>query len=44
MLAVFVIWRIRISDPVTREQRCEFDLATTAPTMVALTPKEKAGE
>lgn len=44
MLAVFVIWRIRISHPVTREQRNEFDLATTAPTMVALTPKEKAGE
>ncbi|WP_019171802.1 MFS transporter [Pseudaminobacter salicylatoxidans] len=44
MLAAFVIWRIRTSRPVPTVERSEFDLSTTAPTMVALTPQEKAGE
>ncbi|PWJ82241.1 putative MFS family arabinose efflux permease [Pseudaminobacter salicylatoxidans] len=41
LLASFVSWRIRTSAPVPREERSEFNLATTAPTMVALTPEEK---
>lgn len=40
LLAVFVARRIRTSKPVPREERSDFDLATTAPTMVALTPSE----
>lgn len=40
LLAAFVVWRIRTSDPIPREERSDFDLATTAPTMVALVPKE----
>lgn len=44
VLAVFALWRIRNSLPVPKEQRSEFDLATTAPTMVALEPGEKEGE
>lgn len=43
MLAGFVVWRIRMSRPVPRAQRSDFDLATTAPTMVALTPEEREG-
>lgn len=42
MLLAFVSWRIRVKRPVSREQRNEFDLATTAPTMVALEPEETA--
>ncbi len=41
LLAAFVGWRIRTSAPVPREERSDFDLATTAPTMVALMPEEK---
>ena len=44
ILAAFVLWRMRRSSPVPREQRSDFDLATTAPTMVALTPEEKGEE
>jgi MFS family permease len=44
MLAAFVIWRIRTSHPVPREEQSEFDLSTTAPTMVALTPLENASD
>ncbi|MCP8894984.1 MFS transporter [Shinella daejeonensis] len=44
MLAAFVIWRIRTSHPVPREERSEFDLSTTAPTMVALMPLEKESD
>jgi MFS family permease len=43
MLAGFAVWRIRMSRPVPRAQRSDFDLATTAPTMVALTPEEREG-
>ncbi len=44
MLATFVFWRIRTHHPVPIEERNEFDLATTAPTMVALTPLENEDE
>lgn len=44
VLAAFVLWRIRTSRPVPKEERSEFDLATTAPTMVALPPKENERE
>lgn len=36
MLLAFVLWRLRVKRPVSREQRNEFDLATSAQTMVAL--------
>lgn len=42
MLLAFVLWRLRVKRPVSEEQRSEFDLATTAPTMVALEPEETA--
>lgn len=38
MLAAFVAWRMNVRPSVPREERNEFDLATTAPTMVALAP------
>lgn len=41
-LLAFVLWRLRVKRPVSKEQRNEFDLATTAPTMVALEPEEPA--
>lgn len=40
MLLAFVLWRRRVKPPVSQEQRSDFDLATTAPTMVALEPKD----
>lgn len=40
MLVFFVAWRMKIRPAVSMEQRHEFDLATTAPTMVALTTEE----
>jgi len=44
LLAGFVIWRVRTSAPIPPAERSEFDLATTAPTMVALTPEEATNE
>jgi MFS family permease len=38
-LGAFVLWRMRTRPPAPEAQRSEFDLATTAPTMVALTPE-----
>jgi MFS family permease len=38
-LAGFVAWRMTRRAPVPKDQRSEFDLTTTAPTMVALTPE-----
>lgn len=40
MLALFVAWRMKARPAVPAEQRNEFDLATTAPTMVALSPEK----
>jgi hypothetical protein len=37
-LALFVVWRMKVRPAVPRERRTGFDLATTAPTMVALPP------
>jgi MFS family permease len=39
-LGAFVAWRMRARPPLPEDQRSEFDLATTAPTMVALTPED----
>ena len=44
LLAIFAFWRIRTSRPVPREERSDFDLSTTAPTMVALVPEDGAVE
>jgi MFS family permease len=44
LLLAFVLWRLRVERPVLKERRNEFDLATTAPTMVALEPDERRNE
>ena len=39
-LGGFVAWRMKSRPPLPADQRSGFDLATTAPTMVALAPEE----
>lgn len=44
LLLAFVLLRLRVKRPVLRQQRSESDLATTAPTMVALERDERLDE